>query len=212
MIAPAAPRERRRLLITALATIVPFIALAAWARFASPASWEQGVVAAVALGPGIFSDLVGLINTVGNLPIWIALTAVIAVGVALARGLRAAFLVGLSLLSDVVALAVKIVVERQRPETAATEHFFGADSFAFPSGHVVRAVALVAVLAWILAPPPIRLRLALVSAVLAGTVMGYARVAIGVHWPTDALGGALLGTAWFAITACLIGCASRAEP
>jgi len=190
VIGPAAPGERRRLLITALATIAPFIMLAAWARFASPATWEPGVLAAVAPVRGTFGDLVGMINTVGNLPIWI----------------------GLSPLSDLVAFAVKIVVERQRPETGANEHFFGADSFAFPSGHVVRAVALVAVLAWILAPPPIRLRLALVSAVLAGTVMGYARVAIGVHWPTDALGGALLGTAWFAITACLIGCASRAEP
>jgi len=212
VIGPAAPGERRRLLITALATIAPFIMLAAWARFASPATWEPGVLAAVAPVRGTFGDLVGMINTVGNLPIWIALTAVIAVGASLLRGLWAVLLVGLSPLSDLVAFAVKIVVERQRPETAATEHFFGADSFAFPSGHVVRAVALVAVLAWILAPPPIRLRLALVSAVLAGTVMGYARVAIGVHWPTDALGGALLGTAWFAITACLIGCASRAEP
>jgi undecaprenyl-diphosphatase len=117
------------------------------------------------------------------------------------RGLIAAALVVVSFAADAAAFAVKLLVERARPETAAVEQFFGIDSFSFPSGHVVRAVALAAVLAWIFVPPHRRLPVAVVGALAAAAVMGYARVALGVHWPTDALGGLLLGTAWFAMTA-----------
>lgn len=198
--APIRPTERRSHLLLALLTLLPFLALAVWARFDSPAPWEPGLVNAVALGPGPFGDVFRLINTVGNLPIWSVLAVIAAAGIWLVRGGRAALLVGLSLASDLAAFAVKIVVERQRPETAATEHFFGPDSFAFPSGHVVRAVALLAALAWVLAPPDLRFRLALFAGLITGVVMGYARVALGVHWPTDALGGLLLGLAWFALT------------
>lgn len=198
-----AAAERRSLLILAAVTLVPFVILAVWARVASPAPWEPGILSAVALQEGLFGDLFRAINSIGNLPIWAGLVAALAVGSGFARGVRAGVMVGVSLVSDLAAFGIKIVVERQRPETAATEHFFGPDSFAFPSGHVVRAVALVAALVWVLAPPKDRLRLALAGGLLAGAVMGFARVALGVHWPTDALGGALLGLSWFAVTAWL---------
>ena len=202
---PPSPTERRSLVLLALLPLLPFLALAVWARLYAPAPWEPDVVAAVALRQGLFGDVFRLINTLGNLPFWSVLVAIVTAGIWLVGGGRAAVLVGLSLVSDLAAFAVKIVVERPRPDTAATEQFFGPDSFSFPSGHVVRAVALVAAIAWVLAPPGMRLRLALAGSVVAAVVMGYARVALGVHWPTDALGGALLGIAWFGVTAWLVG-------
>src|SRR5688500_12099487 len=205
---PTSPTERRSLLLLALLTLLPFLALAVWARLHSFAPWEPDVIHVIALREGLFGDAFRLINGLGNLPLWSVLVALVTAGIWLFRGARAAVVVGLSLASDLAAFAVKLVIERQRPETAATEHIFGPDSFAFPSGHVVRAVALIAAVVWVLAPARLRFRLALASGLTAAVVMGYARVALGVHWPTDALGGALLGLAWFGVTTW----APRVEP
>jgi undecaprenyl-diphosphatase len=209
LIVPTRPTDRRSLLLLAVLTLMPFLALAVWARFLSPAPWEPGLVDTVALGPGLFGDVFRAINNLGELPPWSVLVGVVALGTWFVRGVPAALLVGLSLLSDVAAFAVKVLVERPRPDTVAAHLYFGPDSFSFPSGHVVRAVALFAALGWLLAPPGLRFRLALASGLVAGLVMGYARVSLGVHWPTDALGGARLGMGWFALTAWLVTARGR---
>ncbi len=195
------PAERGALLMLALGCVLSFAALAVWARFASPAPWEPPLMTAIALQPGFAGDVVGAINTLGNPPLWAFVIGLAGLATALARGLAGAALVVVSFASDLVAFIVKLLVERERPETAVVEQFLGIDSFAYPSGHVVRAVALAAVLAWLFVPARWRLRAAVGGALIAALVMGYARVSLGVHWPTDALGGLLLGTAWFAITA-----------
>ena len=160
----------------------------------------MGVLNALAAGPGLLGQVTGAINTLGNLPVWAVVVAITAVAIWRVRGPLSAGFVALSFASDLVAFAVKIVGQSARPDTLATEHFFGADSFGFPSGHAARAAALFAALLWVLLPPRYRLRAAVAGGLLAGAVMGYARVALGVHWPTDAIGGTLLGIGWFAVT------------
>lgn len=182
---------------------MPFVLLAVWARLASPAPWEPGLLTALALQPGLGGDIVHAINTLGNLPVWAIVAGVAAAILGAVRGVSAALLVALSFASDLAAFVVKILVERARPETAAVEQFFGADNFSYPSGHTVRAAALAAVVIWLIAPQRWRLPLAVIGALGAGLIMGYARVALGVHWPTDNIGGTLLGIGWFAVTAAL---------
>ncbi len=203
--------ERRWLVLLALLTLLPFVLLGAWARYWSPAPWEAGLLQAIEVQPGLVGDFTRGINTLGNLPIWAIVVAVAAAAIGAVRGIRAAVLVALSFASDLAAFVARTLVERDRPETAAVEQFFGSDTFSYPSGHAVRAAALLAVVFWFVAPVRWRVPLAVIGGLSAGLLMGYARVSLGVHWPTDTIGGTLLGLGWFAVTALAIGPQHRQE-
>ncbi len=74
----------------------------------------------------------------------------------------------------------------------------------FPSGHAVASAAVIGVLAAVLVP--LLRRRALRVAVWASTVLvvlavGVSRLYLGVHWPTDVIGGWLAGSGW--LLACL---------
>ncbi|MFI6436622.1 phosphatase PAP2 family protein [Streptomyces sp. NPDC050759] len=70
----------------------------------------------------------------------------------------------------------------------------GADNLSYPSGHTAFLTAL-AIVAALLATDRLRLgrtagtSLVLAAALVAGAAMGWAEVALGAHYPTDALGG-----------------------
>jgi len=197
-------RDRLELALLALVTLIPFVLLAIWAKYLSPADWEINSLQALALHGGVPALVSGTLNTIGNLPLWTVVIVLSSLVMWRERDGKAAVLLALTLASDVLAFGVKVLVERARPDTAAVHEFFGPDNFSYPSGHTVRATAFVATLIWLLAPARLRLRLAVIGGALAGALMGYARVSLGVHWPTDVIGGTLLGLGWFAVTAALI--------
>lgn len=201
--APAGASERRRLWLLGVIALIPFLSLAAWARVGSPAPWEPALLDAAALSADTWAQLVRAVSRLGDLVPWTLLLTALGVTLLVLRGVAAAVLTAATLASDLAAAVTKVFVERMRPEAALLEGFAGFDSFAYPSGHVVRAVSLAAVLAWLLLPERWRLGGALAAALVAGALMGYSRVALGVHWPTDVLGGLLLGIAWFSGTAYL---------
>ncbi len=106
----------------------------------------------------------------------------------------------LALLCIVFALAIKTVVSlvffRERPFVSHPELValpLHLDSASFPSGHSLFVFAVAGSL-WFS-----RLRRLRWVLLAAACLVGFGRVAVGVHYPTDVLGGALfgLGTAWF---------------
>ena len=93
-----------------------------------------------------------------------------------------------------VSWAVKAAVDRPRPVLAPLEHPGGAS---FPSGHALGATVLWGAIA-LLAGRFVTRRLSrLVAAACAAIVLAVmtSRVYLGVHWPTDVVGGGLFGLA-----------------
>lgn len=82
----------------------------------------------------------------------------------------------------------KLLVGRPRPR---------GFHWGFPSGHVTAATAFVVIMLYLLSrervSPIARATLLVVSVALVGSV-GFARVILNAHWPSDVLGGVLLGT------------------
>lgn len=91
------------------------------------------------------------------------------------------------LITALLVFGIKLTVRRRRPQGEWGQVYRKTDPHSFPSGHAARAV-LLAVLAMGLGP----LWLGLMLAVWAPLVM-LARVAMGVHYLSDVLAGAVLG-------------------
>ena len=87
----------------------------------------------------------------------------------------------------VIVLAIKFTIRRRRPEGEWGAFYRSTDPHSFPSGHAARVV-LIAVLALGLGP----WWLALVLCIWAPLV-ALARVAMGVHYLSDVVAGALVG-------------------
>ncbi|MDB4936828.1 MAG: hypothetical protein JWP87_3800 [Labilithrix sp.] len=97
----------------------------------------------------------------------------------------------------VAELGIKRIFRRKRPTLLA--HLEEVDSTSFPSGHSMASSSLYLTLAFV-ASRSRRLRSRRVAFLTAASVfaatVGTTRVYLGVHWPTDVLGGLALGTAW----------------
>lgn len=110
-------------------------------------------------------------------------------------------------------LLVTLLVERPRPPVPKLD--VAPPTSSFPSGHTAASVALygsLAVVAWRLVRPAVVRWAAVVGAVVIPVAVALSRLYRGMHWPSDLVGGALLGLVWLAVTTRLLAPGGRAGP
>lgn len=126
----------------------------------------------------------------GVVPADIALT----LGLLAARRWREATFAGVSLGgSALLNMATKQFFQRDRPalwESIAPEH-----TFSFPSGHAMGSATLAMVVVLLCWHTHLRWPAVVLAALFALTV-GASRIYLGVHYPSDILGGWAAGIAW----------------
>ena len=113
---------------------------------------------------------------------------------------RGRFAVGLLLVILVgrgLAEAQKYWIARARP--TLEPHLVIVKTSSFPSGHATSSMIFYLTVALALAPPRWR-RVAAGGAVLLSLLVGLSRVMLGVHWPSDVVGGWSFGLLWVLVT------------
>lgn len=142
---------------------------------------------------------------------WIVLAAsVAAAGGLLLRGHRRRAILLLVILASerLLVEAMKAGFDRARPDPAG--HHTAVHSMAFPSGHSANAMAVWLAIALLATSPRLR-RPAVALALAIAFVTGLCRLVLGVHWPSDVVGGWAFGAAWTLLLVHLFG-TSRPAP
>jgi undecaprenyl-diphosphatase len=186
----------------ALACLIGFAALAAlwtqvpaWRRFdAASLDWIRRRT------PDALASSADTVTTLGSLPVTISIALVLAVTLWHRNRGRTALTWSVMFFGgQAVLYGLKLAFGRPRPQAPdlLVRHF------GFPSGHAFTSMVLYGALLyagwhWMTAPW-MRWTLAAAMSMLILTI-GWSRLILQVHYPTDVLGGYILGIAWLAFT------------
>jgi len=136
----------------------------------------------LSMSPGFVADLAQVITFLGD-PVVVLLLVVV---VTWRQWMRMSVALVGSLVVRLVYAALKSAIGRERPDV--TQQIVHASGYAMPSGHAA-GIAFVAALVFLLLP---RFRW---HAIAIAALVGWSRVALGVHFPSDVLVGWAIGAA-----------------
>lgn len=141
------------------------------------------------------------VTDLGGAAVLVPLTIIVVVLLFVARRRWLALFVAAAGLGGLVIQNVlKDLVQRPRPPHS--DWLVHAGGWSFPSGHSVQSAAAYlsfAVAISVLVSSHRWRVVAWALAVLLPLAVGFSRVYLGVHWPTDVLAGWVIGTAWVAL-------------
>ena len=142
-------------------------------RASSPSLGEPTVL----IGAGIVCAALAVAR--GSPPSPMVLLAIVAIGRALSE-------------------AQKYWIARARPDLEP--HLVAVKTSSFPSGHATSSMIFYLTLALVLTAGTRWHRVAAGGAILLSLLIGASRVMLGVHWPSDVIGGWAFGMLWVLLT------------
>jgi undecaprenyl-diphosphatase len=150
------------------------------------------------LGPAGTAAVVRDITAMGSAVVLIMMTLLVLGYLLMSGRQRVAALIAVATAGgQALNLALKNAFERQRPDAAL--HLVEVTSTSFPSGHSMASSIFYLTIGALLARTANRRRekaYFVASAVMITVLIGFSRVYLGVHYPTDVLAGWSAGTAW----------------
>lgn len=138
----------------------------------------------------------------GSTPALLAIVLAVAAWLVWRRQRAESVLVVAAAAGILVGPLLKVVIGRPRPVT--TDHLMLVDSWSYPSGHSLNSMlvlGILTVLAVLALTGVLARAIVLVTGLVLVGAVGFSRVYLGVHWPSDVLAGWLIGVLW--LTICL---------
>ena len=152
----------------------------------------------IPIGPPWLREAARDLTSLGSIIVLLIITFAVAGYLFLARKPAVAWLMLIAVLGGLVLNnLLKIVFARPRPDVV--RHAPRVFTTSFPSGHATLSAITYLTIAALLArayPSPILDLYFMLLAALLTVLIGLSRIYLGVHFPTDILGGWCIGTAW----------------
>ncbi|MFF0612988.1 phosphatase PAP2 family protein [Nocardia tengchongensis] len=149
--------------------------------------------------PGVTSVMRALTDA-GNPPVLAAVMAAVAIGTATRTRTLWPIALGAAAYGGFLLMVVTVKLAVGRPRPPLPEHVVAIDGSSFPSGHAAGIAVVALVSAWMVTvenewPWWIGVT-AWATAVPLVAAVGFSRVYLGVHYPSDIVAGWALGGAW----------------
>ncbi len=151
--------------------------------------------------PVLDSFFVG-ITQFGSVAFVAAVTIILALYLLWKKKYLRTFLLAASMIgAGVLTVTLKLFFERARPEL--WERLVNESNFSFPSGHAMASSALVLTIVALVWNTRWRF-LAMIFGGIYVLAIGLSRLYLGVHYPTDILGGWLVSAAWVIVVSIIV--------
>lgn len=144
----------------------------------------------------VFVDCSETISLFGQSWLLISLAGFVAIGLFIIKRPREGFVAVGALILKLVAPLMKDLIDRPRPPA---DMVMAADSFGeagFPSGHAYQSLILFGFLIWLVPTFVSRKWVCRSIQVMLGLLIaaiGFSRIHLGAHWPSDVLGSYIIG-------------------
>jgi membrane-associated phospholipid phosphatase len=185
--------------------LAAFLFLASLAYFIPYFKWDVFIAKDFqSFNSQIFNQIMWLVTDIGNQPLMVFIVITVSL-LLFISGLRREAII--SSLSTAVAVLtgslIKILVDRPRPTTSMIHVSVWLSDKSFPSDHVLAFTVFFGFLLYLIFKKSklnfLNIILTIVFILLIATI-GISRIYLGAHWPSDVLGGYLLGLVWLLIT------------